>query len=110
MNSNAPLKLANSAAQEGGRRKTRKAGKTSKSRKAHTMKAHKVPAVGSRAQVYHGHAKHTSGGLTKSDLVMNKHGRIVSRRKMTIGKKIIKNLYKAGYKPKKGTFKLFKKH
>ena len=105
MNSNAPLKLAN-AAQEGGRRKTRKARVSHKK----SRKVAKVPAVGSRAQVYHGHAKHTSGGLTKGDLVMNKHGRIVSRRKMTIGKKIIKNLYKAGYKPKKGTFKLFKKH
>lgn len=108
MNSNAPLKLANSA-QEGGRRKTRKA-RVSQKKTRKVAKVAKVPAVGSRAQVYHGHAKHTSGGLTKGDLVMNKHGRIVSRRKMTIGKKIIKNLFKAGYKPKKGTFKLFKKH
>jgi hypothetical protein len=39
-----------------------------------------IPAVGSRASVWHGNAKHTSGGLTKRDLKMNKHGRIVSRR------------------------------
>lgn len=39
----------------------------------------KIPAVGSRAQVFHGTAKHTSGGLTKSDL-MKKNGRIVSKK------------------------------
>ena len=40
---------------------------------------------------------------------MNKHGRIVSRRKQKAGKKAISRLFKLGYKPKKGTFKLFKK-
>ena len=64
--------------------------------------------VGSKAQVFHGSAKHTSGGLTKSDLMKHK-GRIVSRKKHALGKKAFKNLVKAGYKPKKGTFKLFKK-
>ena len=66
--------------------------------------------VGSKAQVYHGTAKHTSGGLTKKDLVQNKHGRIVSRKKMMAGKKALKFLTRKGYKAKKGTFKLFKKH
>jgi hypothetical protein len=66
--------------------------------------------VGSKAQVYHGTAKHTSGGLTKKDLVHNKHGRIVSRRKMAAGKKALKYLTRKGYKAKKGSFKLFKKH
>ena len=75
-----------------------------------TRKASKMPAVGSKAQVYHGTAKHTSGGLTRKDLVKNKHGRIVSRRKMALGKKALKHLVKAGYKAKKGTFKLMKKH
>ena len=69
-----------------------------------------VPAVGSKAQVYHGTAKHTSGGLTKKDLVQNKHGRIVSRKKMAAGKKALKYLTRKGYKAKKGSFKLFKKH
>jgi hypothetical protein len=72
-----------------------------------TRKAGKTPAVGSKAQVFHGSAKHTSGGLTKSDLMKHK-GRIVSRKKHALGKKAFKNLVKAGYKPKKGTFKLFK--
>jgi len=37
--------------------------------------------VGSRAQVMHGKAKRTSGGLTKKDLKYNKRGGIVSRKK-----------------------------
>ena len=90
--------------QMGGRRNTRK------NRKNMNMEGGaKMPAVGSKAQVFHGTAKHTSGGLTKKDLVQNKHGRIVSRRKMALGKKALKHLVKAGYKAKKGTFKLFKK-
>ena len=72
-----------------------------------TRKMSKTPAVGSKAQVWHGSAKHTSGGLTRKDLMKHK-GRIVSRKKHALGKKAFKNLVKAGYKPKKGTFKLFK--
>jgi hypothetical protein len=38
-------------------------------------------------------------------------GRIVSRKAHAAGKKALKHLVKAGYKAKKGTFKLFsKKH
>ena len=37
-------------------------------------------AVGTRAQVYHGTAHHTAGGLTKSSL-KKKDGEIVSKRK-----------------------------
>ena len=64
---------------------------------------------GSKAQVWHGTAKKTSGGLSKSDLMKNKHGRIVSRRKHASGKKSIKRLRKLGYIAKKGHFTLFKK-
>ena len=74
---------------------------------AKTRKMSKMPAVGSKAQVWHGSAKHTSGGLTRKDLMKHK-GRIVSKKKHALGKKAFKNLVKAGYKPKKGTFKLFK--
>ena len=74
-----------------------------------TRKASKMPAVGSKAQVFHGTAKHTSGGLTRKDLVQNKHGRIVSRRKMALGKKALKHLVKAGYKTVKGKFSDFHK-
>lgn len=68
--------------------------------------AHK--RVGSRAQVMHGTAHHTSGGLTKKDLKMNKWGRIVSRKKSMKAKKE-KRLEKAGYKTKKGKFGAIKK-
>ena len=73
------------------------------------MSGGKMPAVGTKAQVWHGTAKHTSGGLTRKDLMKTKKGRIVSRRKHAAGKKALKRLTKAGYKAKKGTFKLFKK-
>ena len=64
--------------------------------------------IGSRAQVWHGTAKKTSGGLTKSALMMNKHGRIVSKRKHMTAKKE-KRLVKAGFLTKKGHFGFVKK-
>ena len=73
------------------------------------MMGGKMPAVGTKAQVWHGTAKHTSGGLTKSDLMKTRKGRIVSKKKHAAGKKALKQLKKAGYVAKKGTFKLFKK-
>ena len=69
----------------------------------------KMPAVGTKAQVYHGTAKHTSGGLTKKDLMKTKKGRIVSRKKHAAGKKALARLRKAVYKSKNVTFKLFRK-
>jgi hypothetical protein len=65
--------------------------------------------VGSKAQVFHGTAKHTKGGLTRQDLIQNKRGKIVSRKQAEAGKKAYSRLVAAGYKPKKGTFKLFTK-
>lgn len=59
--------------------------------------------VGSRAQVYHGTAYKTSGDLTKSALLMNKHGRIVSSKKHNTAKRE-KRLVKAGYLTRKGKF------
>lgn len=67
-----------------------------------------VPKIGSRAQVMHGTAHHTSGGLTKKDLKYNKWGRIVSRKKSAHAKKT-KRLEKAGYKTRKGKFGAVKK-
>lgn len=64
--------------------------------------------TGTKAQVWHGTAKHTSGGLYKKDLMKHK-GRIVSKKKHAAGKKAIQRLRKMGYVAKKGTFKLFKK-
>ena len=69
----------------------------------------KIKAVGSKAEVFHGTAKHTSGGLKVKDL-MRHNGRIISRKKHAAGKKAIKHLFALGYKPKKGTFKAMHKH
>ena len=59
--------------------------------------------IGSRAQVMHGNAKMTGGGLRKKDLKYNKHGKIVSK-KMSQRAKKEKRLQKAGYITKKGQF------
>ena len=64
--------------------------------------------VGSRAQVWHGTAYKTSGGLKKSDLLMNKNGRIVSKAKHNTAKKE-KRLEKAGYFAQKGKFGAIRK-
>jgi hypothetical protein len=58
--------------------------------------------IGSRRQVWNGTAKRTSGGLTKSDLMMS-HGRIVSKSKHFSAKKEMR-LLKYGYGTKKGKF------
>ena len=59
--------------------------------------------VGSRAQVMHGNAKMTGGGLKKKDLKYNKQGKIVSK-KMSQRAKKEKRLQKAGYTTIKGQF------
>lgn len=85
---------------------------TRKNRNGNTMNVQmggRMPAVGSKLKVWHGTAKHTSGGLTKGDLMRTKNGRIVSKKKHAAGKKAINRLKKLGYVAKKGTFKLFKK-
>ena len=65
--------------------------------------------VGSRAKVMHGTAKMTSGGLLKKDLKYNKKTRrIVSRKKSKLAKSQ-NRLQNAGYIPKKGEFKLFRR-
>lgn len=64
--------------------------------------------VGSRAEVWHKNAKKTSGGLERKDLIKNKHGRIVSKKKHFTEKKK-KRLAKAGYIPKKGKFVVMRK-
>ncbi len=63
---------------------------------------------GSRIQVMNGTSYKTTGGLVKSDLLMNKWGRIVSANKYKTAKKE-KRLEKAGYFAKKGKFGYVKK-
>jgi len=58
---------------------------------------------GSRAQVWHGTAYKTPGGLVKSELIFNKHGRVVSAKKHATAKKE-NRLRKFGYTARKGKF------
>lgn len=80
-----------------------------RSRKLNRLKGNFSKLVGSRSEVWHGTAYKTTGGLTKSKLLRNKSGRIVSVKKYNTAKRE-KRLAKAGYIPKKGVFKLFRKH
>jgi hypothetical protein len=64
--------------------------------------------IGTRAQVWHGTAYKTTGGLTHAHLMKNKSGRIVSKSKHLTAKKE-KRLVKAGYVTKKGHFGFVKK-
>jgi len=95
----------------GGRRARNQRGRFLSKRKANRMTFKKRSAhaatVGTKAQVFHGTAKHTSGGLHRSDLMKTKKGRIVSKRKHAAGKTAIRRLRAAGFKAKKGTFRLF---
>jgi hypothetical protein len=59
--------------------------------------------TGSRAQVMHGTAKMTGGGLKKKDLKYNKHGKIVSKKLSAIAKRE-KRLEKAGWTTIEGQF------
>ena len=65
--------------------------------------------IGSKAQVFHGTAQRTAGGLTKDDLMKNEKGRIVSKKQHKAGLQAIKRLRAAGFVAKKGEFTLFKK-
>jgi len=95
----------------GSRRLRNMRGRFLSKRKANRMtfkkRSEKAATVGTKAQVFHGTAKRTSGGLTRSDLMKTKKGRIVSKRKHAAGKTAIRRLRAAGFKAKKGTFKLF---
>lgn len=58
---------------------------------------------GTRAEVWHGTAYKTTGGLKKEDFIQNKAGRIVSALKFKTAKKEMR-LLKHGYGTKKGKF------
>lgn len=72
-----------------------------------TQTAGATRRIGTRAQVMHGTAHHTPGGLTKTDLKYNKWGRIVSRAKSAKAKKE-NRLVKLGFKTQKGKFGVVK--
>lgn len=64
--------------------------------------------IGSRIQVLRGNAYKTAGGLLADDLIMNKHGRVVSALKHKTAKKE-RRLEKAGYFTQKGKFGFVKR-
>jgi len=63
-----------------------------------------MKTVGSRAEVFHGNAKRTSGRLVKDDLMKNAAGRIVSKKKHMAGKGALKFLHAKGFIAVKGKF------
>ena len=63
---------------------------------------------GSRIQVLRKKAYKTAGGLIAGDLMMNKHGRVVSALKHRTAKRE-KRLQRAGYFTQKGKFGAIKK-
>ena len=67
-----------------------------------------MKTVGTKLEVWKGKAKHTSGGLTKKDLMKNKRGKVISIKKYEAGLKAMKRLKKMGYTTKKGQFGVFK--
>jgi|TARA_B110000305_G_scaffold52102_1_gene56980 hypothetical protein len=69
---------------------------------------------GSRAEVFHGTAQHTAGGLVKKDLVQDKYGAIKSKAAVSAAKKRMKSegakaMVKVFKPAKKGDFKLVPK-
>ena len=64
--------------------------------------------IGSRAEVFHGKAEKTTGGLRRKDLMKNKRGEIVSVKKHRTAKRE-KRLEKHGYFAEKGKFGYVKK-
>ena len=66
---------------------------------------------GTRAEVFHGTAAHTAGGLVKKDLVQDKYGNIKSKAAVAAAKKRMKEegakaMVKVFKPAKKGDFKL----
>jgi hypothetical protein len=64
--------------------------------------------IGSRVKVWNGTAYKTPGELVKSDLLMNKWNRIVSRKKNVTAKREMR-LQKYGFFAKKGSFGVVRK-
>lgn len=50
--------------------------------------AKKGKKIGSKEQVFYGEAEKTSGGLCKDDLILNAHGKVISKKKSEYGKTV----------------------
>lgn len=53
-----------------------------------------ISTTGTKKQVWNDQAKKTSGGLTKKDLMVNKHGKVISIKQYNAGLKALENLNK----------------
>lgn len=71
-------------------------------------KTYKEYCSNSRRKVFNGTAYMTTGGLTKKQLLLNKHGHIVSAKKHKTAKRE-KRLQKYGFFAKKGEFGVVKR-
>merc|ERR1719295_1909367 len=56
-------------------------------RKRRAKRVTKKSQTGTYRKVWNGTAKYTKGGLTKADLCINKHGKVVSKKKHALSKK-----------------------
>merc|ERR550534_1060231 len=52
-----------------------------------TKRVTRVSQIGTKRKVWNGTKKYTAGGLTKSDLCLNKAGKVVSKKQHAMGKK-----------------------
>ena len=74
-----------------GKKKKKKKSKSSKKTSSSKVRG-PSSSVGTKLQVYNGTARHTPGGLTRSSLMKNKRGKIVSKAKHSNGLKAMKYL------------------
>ena len=58
--------------------------------KKKSSKSNASLTVGTKAQVWHGTAKHTSGGVTRNGLMKTSDGRIVSKKAHAHGKRMFR--------------------
>lgn len=58
------------------------------------LSSKKIKSKGSKEEVFNGEALQTAGGLRKGDLIQNKKGKIVSKKKSEYGNKAVENLKK----------------
>ena len=61
-----------------------------------------MSGVGTREEVWAGTKERTRGGLTKDDLIKNKRGKIVSKKRSEMARKNVERLSKYQYKKKDG--------
>merc|ERR1719357_1446957 len=68
--------------------KRRRVSKRKAMRRARKVKrVSRVSQIGTKRKVWNGTKKYTAGGLTKSDLCLNRVGKVVSKKQHAMGKK-----------------------